>query len=208
MRSRLRIFLIASLACWLKFGATPAVMGFAADQLCDELCTESSDCTEMCYPDLVALENGTPYISCLDWGVYDPSIGCCGDGVCDIGDGEEMCNCSADCGPCIAGEACNPMTQTGCGPNEICNALGVCKGVPDCADGKCDNGSKTAPPNCQDGGCGSDGDCCSGNKCVGYWNNLDPQHPDQPEWLFSGFCVPYTNNPPLRPSPQPTASRH
>ena len=203
MRNRLRIFLIASLACWLKLGATPAVMGAQTNQLCDDVCTDSTDCTQMCYPDLVALENGTPYISCLDWGVYDPLLGCCGDGVCDLVNGEEMCNCSADCGECTAPVegGCDPVAQTGCGPDEYCNPLHVCKWIPNCQDGACDNNSKPSPPACFDSQCSTDADCCSGDKCTGYWYIRD--------WNYTvyGWCVPYTNNPPPRPAPHPTPSK-
>lgn len=127
--------------------------------LCEEVCTESSACDEMCYENMMEYENGND-ISCLDYGVYDDDEICCGDRVCDVdpeADSGMGGFCPADCGPGPVGcGECSPSAQTGCESGEICNAQHCCY-VP---------GTATPPePVCWDLYCQNDADCCSGNHC-------------------------------------------
>ncbi len=70
----------------------------------------------------------------------------CGDGVC--GDGENQCNCAADCGECsgdIEGKACSELECVD----------GVCAEVakePCCGNGKCEEGEEDCEdcPSCND----------------------------------------------------------
>ena len=96
----------------------------------------------------------------------------CGDGVCEVADGENEFNCSEDC----ATE--EPCGDGFCSPNDGENASNCpadCQATPTCGDGLC-NGSETAsscpgdcatctgnfPVDCQDGtGCWSQGTNCS-----------------------------------------------
>ena len=90
---------------------------------CDDVCA-SSNCTDGCYLDPIEFENGNQ-ISCYEYGTYDTTQSCCGDGVCDAShnedgsptDSNETGACAVDCGapPPGGGDGnCDPVWQTGC----------------------------------------------------------------------------------------------
>jgi hypothetical protein len=153
---------------------------------CSSVCG-AADCTDGCYVDGIAFENGDR-ITCLDYGTWDTSESCCGDGYCDMSSGanNECGNCSADCGSGCGGTTspCNPTSQTGCSSGYVCAPNGVCLQVPNCTGGTCNNGTVTSPP-CEDSYCGNGGTCCSGDVCYNPY----------PGYTY-GFCVPSITHPP------------
>lgn len=169
-------YLVVVIAAFVYFDGGRALSAAPPPPICSEVCDSSTACDETCYENMMEFENGND-ITCLEYGVYDTSVACCGDGACV--EGEEPCTCNDDCGTCSSG-SCNPVTQTGCQPGQKCNMLGVCKDVPNCEDGACDNGTKPSPPECWDAFCESDDDCCGDNICL----TPDPGQ--------TGFCVPNT----------------
>ena len=187
MTTKTKLLFVVAVACSIRLGAPAAAASGLVPPFCDDVCS-SSACTDQCYVDQMAFDNGNP-ITCLAWGDYDTGQACCGDGACDTAGGEEMCNCSQDCGSCPQTfPECNPISQTGCASGQVCNNLGYCKDVPECHDGNCDNGTKPTPPACFDNRCSSKNDCCQGNICTGYWYVQ--------EWdvTFLGWCTPVTSN--------------
>jgi hypothetical protein len=89
------ICFIAVVAAWLHFRSTP-LQAFHWNE-CDEYCP-TAGCSDTCFVDQMEFDNGNR-ISCLDYGVFDTSQFCCGDGLCNGDAGEDSGSCSADCGP-------------------------------------------------------------------------------------------------------------
>lgn len=107
---------------------------------CAEVCSASA-CGSTCYESELDFINGT-YITCLQWGDYDPDEICCGDELCNMVAGESCGSCAGDCGSCPASVTCN---NSQCEPGEDCHSCSA-----DC--GTCTNGS----------GCNDDGTCQDG----------------------------------------------
>lgn len=123
--------------------------------ICEEVCSSSTVCEELCYENMMEFENGND-ITCRQFGVYDTSISCCGDTVCDTAYEMDPL-CAADCGPDNQGcQECNPVTQSGCDTGEVCTARSCCKAF---------GNVRTGPPVCTDLYCDEDSDCCPGNYC-------------------------------------------
>jgi hypothetical protein len=174
------VLLLTTAFLSIEGSGSTVLAGFSPD-ICEEYCDTSTACEDECYIDMMEFENGNA-ITCLEYGVYDTSAACCGDGLCV--EGEEPCNCDDDCGVCAElFPECNPITQTGCSSGQKCNTLGYCKDVPNCSEGYCDNGTKPTPPECFDNLCDEHSDCCPENVC-------QVPRPSDPGW-----CVPRTHNP-------------
>lgn len=75
--------------------------------------------------------------------------GCCGDGTCWTGGGEDCGSCPADCGECptLCGDG-------QCAPSEDCDG---CPGDCGCADGEVCNAGECCAPDCAGKTCGPDG---------------------------------------------------
>jgi hypothetical protein len=198
IRDLRRFALLLSLA--LMFHAR-AFAGLSAHSAlwpeCDTSC-DSSSCTDSCYADEIAFENGDS-ISCLDWGSWDASQSCCGDGICDMSldgngdpsDNNEFGNCYADCHN-EPGDPldCNPNTQEGCSSGQACAPNWVCVNIPDYSGGSGNNGHMV-DPSCTTNYCDAQTHCCAGDAC----------YLPIAGWGGSGICVPQVAVPPAAPSP-------
>ena len=135
----------------------------ATEILCEEVCTESTACEETCYENMMEFENGND-ITCLEWGTYDESVACCGDGACTKDpDDNESAYCFDDCGPvypdCPTGPTCDPYDQTGCDSDDACANDGCC--VPSSGPPP-----PQPPPVCFQVFCFKDSDCCGTDQCI------------------------------------------
>ncbi len=132
--------------------------------ICEEVCTEATDCTETCYINMMEFENGND-IDCLEYGVYNYDY-CCGDDTCGVEeDGDQ---CPGDCSLGLTGD--DPPT---CG-NSTCdvgesrrNCPSDCPLYDYCGDGICDGpgvGGSESAGNCP-------GDCLYSDFCnAGPWS--------------------------------------
>lgn len=181
-------------ACFLAIlfaigeGGSVSLWASPPPPICSEVCSESTECSETCYIDMIEFGNGND-ISCLDYGVYDGSVPCCGDDVCLQGPDGEECNCAADCGTCEPDPPeCDPEEQN-CPAGQLCNMLGYCYVVPVCEGSECPQ--KPNPPNyCIESTCVDNSQCCSQSICL----NPDPTNPQS-----IGWCVPNLVPIPTRP---------
>jgi hypothetical protein len=140
-------------------GAT-VLANSAPDILCEEVCTESTACEETCYENMMEFENGND-LTCLEWGTYDESVACCGDGICNKdSDDNESALCYVDCGSIgpICTD-CNPYNQTGCSGDDACANDGCC--VPSSGPP-----APSPPPACFQVFCFKDSDCCQDDVCI------------------------------------------
>jgi hypothetical protein len=141
------------------FSASTAL--FAWPPICEEVCTTSTPCEDVCYLNMMEFENGND-ITCLEYGVYDEATACCGDYVCDLEQEESCGNCTADCGPCQNPPLCG---WNGCEVGENCMNCpydcGTCGEAETCDnDGKCEDGE---PNDCVD--CMATGFCTQNSDC-------------------------------------------
>ncbi len=90
---RLRLVLLVAAVAVSVGDLRETLYAFPDD--CAEICP-SSDCNTRCYENEMEFQNGNT-ISCRDYGVYDTSQMCCGDGVCSEETGETLGTCYADC---------------------------------------------------------------------------------------------------------------
>ncbi len=169
MSTKTKVVFLIAVSWWLLVGRHGEVYGWTGDQavqFCDTVCGSTTDCNESCYVDQFHFDQDQP-TTCFEYGDY--AIPCCGDGICDIGSGQEMGSCNDDCGSsCSLDDSCaecDPEAQTGCDSGEICNNDGYCVPAPYCDASGC--GNPREPPECYEDFCNSDNDCCSGDFCFG-----------------------------------------
>jgi len=115
--------------CESDCGAPPATEANCSDSI-DEDCDTDTDCDDA---------------DCLG----DPACPYCGDGACDID--EDMCSCSADCGPPLGSETiCDDGIDNDCDTAIDCDDSD-CSGDPDCL------------PDClpKRAACEDNAECCS-----------------------------------------------
>ena len=104
--------------------------------ICEEVCSTSTECSEVCYLNLMEYENGND-ITCLEYGTYDIET-CCGDGFCANSGTEDGDACAQDC-------------SLGLTPNN----------PPSCGNASCDDGEskRTCPADCSHSTSCGDGIC-------------------------------------------------
>lgn len=167
---------------------------------CDTSC-DSSNCNDTCFVDEIAFENGDS-ISCYDYGTWDTSQSCCGDGICDMSldgngdptDNNEFGNCYADCHD-EPGDPlqCNPQTQEGCSSGQACAPNWTCVNIPNYTGSPTTgNNGNQVNPTCTENYCDGLHQCCSGDAC--YYPIAG--------WGGSGICVPQVALPPTAPAPR------
>ena len=126
--------------------------------------------------------------ACVDIAVAECGVGCpvCGDGSCDVEDGESCLSCALDCGSC-EGDCCEANGSAGCGDEAVTSCVcaldpfccqvdwdAICVGeavedcgssCPICGDASCEAGEtcSTCPEDCE----ACVGDCCDGNGTPG-----------------------------------------
>jgi hypothetical protein len=113
----------------------------------------------------------------------------CGNGICEVGNGEDCVNCAADCNGVQSGKPANRFccgnggqNPVGCGtgecgtcttipatPGAYCCGDATCEGDEDC--GNCALDCTTGPEVCDDG---VDNDCANGTDCNDSACTLDP----------------------------------
>lgn len=138
---------------------------FATPNICEDVCGYSA-CDHSCYIDQTAFESDIS-TTCYDFGTYDLSQVCCGDGFCSSAAGESPESCSYDCHEPIA-PTCG---ANGCETGETCNTCptdcGACAPAYDNScnhDGNCQPGEDQTCDDCKMiGFCRSDSDCPSAN---------------------------------------------
>jgi hypothetical protein len=186
-RLRTALDLVATvmiIVCSIASGTEVHIL--ANPPICDEYCTQSTACEDRCYVNMMEYENGNS-ISCYQYGVYDTSVACCGNGVCEQGDGDhEMNSCASDCPQTYTCGDCDINAQD-CGGELVCIQGGCC--VTGC-DGE-DCGEKDR--SCEGGAsaCASDNDCCPDEFCLSVTClNCYPE-----PVLFGPQCSPNPYNP-------------
>jgi len=154
---------------------------------------ENGKCLYICKPQCVGKECGpdgcgdscgfcAPTFECTDFGQCVPAA-ICGDGICEIEDGEDCGNCPGDCGNCSNG--CEPTPFPGCGGCKceecVCALDGYCCQVAwdDICVQECHECGGCCEPNCQGKECGPDGcggtcGTCPPNHECGGWGQCEP----------------------------------
>lgn len=166
---------------------------------CDVTCS-SANCNDSCFVDELAFENGDS-ISCYDYGTYDTSQSCCGDGICNMSldengnptDNNEFGNCYTDChnepGDPLE---CDAQTQEGCETGQVCGPNWRCVNIPNyTGDPVKGNNGNQVNPTCTENYCDGLHQCCSGDVCYNPY----------PGWGPTGICVPQIVLPPPAPAP-------